>query len=160
MTTEIKLYMAKWRQANKDKSKLYMAKWRQANKDKKKLYMANWYQDNKAERIAYALEWRAKHGTQYAEYRKGYNNTHKDEKKAYNTAYNLAKPYVRLANRAIYLALKNGVLIRPDICSACGVECKPEGHHDDYNFMLVVRWLCVRCHRQWHSINTPKIPGE
>ena len=42
-------------------------------------------------------------------------------------------------------------IVRPDNCSKCGKECKPQGHHDDYSRPLDVVWLCRACHRERHG---------
>lgn len=57
------------------------------------------------------------------------------------------------AKNAVHRAVKCGKMTRPDTCSACGVECKPDGHHDDYDKPLDVRWLCRACHKQHHAKN-------
>lgn len=52
-------------------------------------------------------------------------------------------------NRARRLAYKN--LVNPEICSECGnIESRIDGHHDDYDRPLEVRWLCVKCHNKCH----------
>jgi len=48
-------------------------------------------------------------------------------------------------------ALKKGILIRANTCSACGINCKPNGHHPDYSKPLEVIWLCVGCHKKEHK---------
>ena len=53
-------------------------------------------------------------------------------------------------------AVRSGKLIKPDSCESC--KSKPNrlhGHHDDYAFPLVVRWLCPGCHNKWHKENGP-----
>ena len=47
-------------------------------------------------------------------------------------------------------AIKIGKVVRPEHCSECQIECKPEGHHDDYSKPLEVRWLCRPCHEAHH----------
>ena len=43
-----------------------------------------------------------------------------------------------------------GKLIRPDTCEQCGkTKCRIEAAHYNYDFPLMVRWLCVSCHRKW-----------
>ena len=58
------------------------------------------------------------------------------------------------ASNKVYEATIKGVLIRPDECSVC---CKSggmiEAHHDNYNFPLIVKWLCRKCHHEWHKTN-------
>jgi hypothetical protein len=51
------------------------------------------------------------------------------------------------AKRKVQRAIRAGHLVRPSACSACGVSCRPHGHHDDYGKPLSVRWLCRECHR-------------
>lgn len=69
-------------------------------------------------------------------------------------------------------AVEDGTLVRPDTCSACGRadekfadgRSEIQAHHDDYNKPLDVRWLCQRCHHEWHRHNTPvarkEVPTE
>lgn len=55
--------------------------------------------------------------------------------------------------RALYLVqlrLKDGGLVRPSTCTACGAPCKPDGHHTDYRKPLDVTWLCRKCHQAEH----------
>ena len=47
-------------------------------------------------------------------------------------------------------AIMRGRIMRPDFCEGCGDFCKPQGHHDDYQKPLEVRWLCVNCHNDFH----------
>lgn len=37
-------------------------------------------------------------------------------------------------------------------CERCGSE-NSEKHHDDYSKPLEVRWLCRKCHCEWHTEN-------
>ncbi len=55
------------------------------------------------------------------------------------------------ANSLVEHALKIGHLIRPSKCERCLKECKPDGHHEDYNKPLEVQWLCKICHNHKHN---------
>ena len=51
-------------------------------------------------------------------------------------------------------AVRDGKIIKPELCESC--NSKPgllHGHHDDYAYPLVVRWLCPGCHNKWHKEN-------
>lgn len=60
-------------------------------------------------------------------------------------------------------AIERGELVRPDRCETCGKTPRRgrdgrsliQGHHDDYNKPLDVRWLCQPCHHEWHRHNQP-----
>lgn len=63
-------------------------------------------------------------------------------------------PIKRGASTMVGNAVRDGKLTKPKNCSQCGVE--PErlhGHHDDYAKPLEVRWLCPKCHTDWHKEN-------
>lgn len=54
------------------------------------------------------------------------------------------------AREAVHTAVRYGKLIRPEHCSRCGVQCKPDGHHHNgyaREHWLDVVWLCRRCHK-------------
>lgn len=50
-------------------------------------------------------------------------------------------------------AVLNGSIKRMP-CEICGKQ-PAEAHHDDYNKPLEVRWLCISCHKKWHSSHEP-----
>lgn len=58
-------------------------------------------------------------------------------------------------------AILKGILT-PEPCEHCGSNGKMkdgrnevQAHHDNYNKPLDVRWLCQKCHHEWHKVNTP-----
>lgn len=50
-------------------------------------------------------------------------------------------------------AVRSGVIIRPNNCSACNKEVFVEAHHEDYEKPLEVIWLCKKCHEIKHHLN-------
>jgi len=59
-------------------------------------------------------------------------------------------------------AIKKGIL-HPTNCEQCGAlyrfvdgRLAVQAHHDDYNKPLEVRWLCQKCHHEWHKTHTPE----
>jgi hypothetical protein len=63
------------------------------------------------------------------------------------------------ARIAMQRATDKGIIKRGDKCEQCGKARTSsqdiEGHHDDYNKPLTVRWLCKVCHFAWHKANKP-----
>jgi hypothetical protein len=91
----------------------------------------------------------------YAETEEGKLNARKAKNKWTNE--NLIK---RSASIIIGNAVKNGKIIKPNNCQECGIEHdRIHGHHDDYNYPMVVRWLCPKCHTAWHKENGSGING-
>jgi hypothetical protein len=70
---------------------------------------------------------------------------------------NNSDPVRRRAHQATSNAIRDGRLIRPDFCSICGKQCKPEAHHDDYTRPLNVRWLCRSCHCRHHRLESIRL---
>jgi len=60
--------------------------------------------------------------------------------------------------RAAQIIYRNRIRYKPELkkteCEACKVSgIRLEAHHDDYSKPMEVRYLCSKCHRQWHKIN-------
>lgn len=68
-------------------------------------------------------------------------------------------PLRKKARNAVAYAIRVGNLIRPNRCESCEKKCRPQGHHDDYSKLLIVRWLCALCHGEWHTANGEGING-
>jgi hypothetical protein len=45
---------------------------------------------------------------------------------------------------------------RASACSQCSSWKSVQGHHDSYRRPNDVRWLCAKCHTQWHAWNEPE----
>ena len=61
------------------------------------------------------------------------------------------------ANNMVETAVNVGALVPPSVCETCGSagafsdgRRAIQAHHADYNKPLDVRWLCQRCHHEWH----------
>jgi len=67
-----------------------------------------------------------------------------------------SNPARRAASHLVNNRIRDGVLSKPKRCDNCGAGGRIHGHHDDYTKPLDVRWLCPKCHKAWHAVNTPK----
>ena len=50
------------------------------------------------------------------------------------------------ARQMVHIALKLGMLTKPKVCSQCQRQIRLTAHHPDYEFPLVVEWVCYECH--------------
>lgn len=58
----------------------------------------------------------------------------------------------RAARMAVFYAIEDGELVRPDICEVC--DCSHEemqAHHTNYGDPLNVIWVCPGCHARIHA---------
>ncbi len=74
-----------------------------------------------------------------------YRESHQRSTKSYRGN----NPEKYAATNAVNNALRDGLLIK-ECCEACGVA-EVEGHHDDYNEPLKIRWLCKIHHDLEHN---------
>lgn len=88
-----------------------------------------------------------------AEYHKQYRAGHLEEKRSNSKRYYERHKAECAARTAIGHAISRGKMDKHP-CEICGDQ-KAEAHHDDYNFPLKVRWLCRKCHTEWHMNNKP-----
>lgn len=66
----------------------------------------------------------------------------------------------RAASQLVNNAIRDKKLEKKNYCEVCGdSESRIHGHHDDYAYPLVVRWLCPKCHSNWHKEHGSAING-
>ena len=140
--------------------------WRENNKEKHSENYRKWAAEHKEERKQYSREW-AKNNPEKAraQRQRDYSN-HREARKQAVLEYEKNNPEkMRERNNKwrektgdamnkVHSAVKRGELT-PKPCEACG-NPKTEAHHCDYNKPLDVRWLCRKCHTEWHLHNKPK----
>ena len=68
--------------------------------------------------------------------------------------WKMNNPEAVRAHRLVSEAVKNGTLIKPNICTLCNKKTKLNAHHVDYSNPLSVMWLCTSCHRTLHNALT------
>lgn len=160
---EISEYKKEWAKKNAEQLKKKHHQYYLDNKDDisakhKEYYSQNrevlsakhkeYYTKNKVNILARQKEWDKEHPDAHRKAQRDYQTRHKDKKVE---KYGWAESYVKRA-------IANGSLSR-EPCEICGTG-KAEAHHDDYNKPLEVRWLCRKCHAEWHRNNKPIYKGE
>lgn len=79
------------------------------------------------------------------------------QKKEYKKRRRQRNPDKDKARNKLSNAIRDGRVIRPEMCQMCGKSCKPEAHHTDYSRPLDVLWLCFICHRTHGHGQSPVI---
>jgi hypothetical protein len=108
---------------------------------RRKYYQANleyW----RAYNLEYQRRWRKAHPELKAEYDKKYHKKvlqDPEKRKRWN------------AKAVINQAVSRGKLTKPKNCSICNATGRIEGHHDDYDKPLEVRWFCRLHHNAEHA---------
>jgi hypothetical protein len=89
--------------------------------------------------------------------RKLYSQTEagKQARKKATKTYHKRYPMKYAAHVIFRNYVRDGKIIAETFCSCCKSTEKIEGHHDDYTKPLEVRWLCEKCHKEWHRHNKP-----
>jgi len=144
------------------KCKACEVKYRLANKQVIKIRKAAYYISNREKVLKNSKNYRSKNVDTIRESEKAKYSQIKLDPEKYaklrirakrnqNTS-RLRYPTHIKANSKVRTAIRFGKIVRPNECSSCGFQCKPEAHHDSYekSQWLVVRWLCKSCHCAYH----------
>ena len=144
-------YFKEYYQSNKEKVGEINKKYHQANKEKISEYKKEYYQSNREKISEINKKYRQANKEKISEYRKKYLQANKEKIAEKRKEYRQASRIKSFGQKKIGRLINSGKLIRPTTCSQCGVECKPDAHHDDYLKPFKVRFLCRGCHQQWHA---------
>ena len=118
-------------------------------KDVRSNYRANIDHYKEYEKNRATLPHRVEARYEYAKTEKGKEVGNKCKK-----AWSRRNPIKRMASLIVNNAVRSGKLNKPMNCESCNSEpVRLHGHHDDYAFPLIVRWLCPSCHNKWHKEN-------
>jgi translation elongation factor EF-G len=132
-------YKDKHYEANKDDYLERSRKQKEENREGYLEYMRNYYAENKEELREKSKEYRSSNREKSNERYKKYSATEE------GTIKNKAR-------KKIKTALRNGSMVRPNVCESCGKELFVEAHHEDYSKPLDVNWLCKSCHWEHHKL--------
>lgn len=153
-----KEYGRRWRELNPEKDKQRKAKYRATEKGRaaERAYNKKWREQNADKIREAAREYWAKNKEKKAEKDRRYRERHRDElNRKCRERYRKSSTYRALhyARTSVNQAVRYGK-IKKMPCEICGTE-PAEAHHDNYNNPLKVRWLCKKCHSEWHKNNNP-----
>lgn len=114
--------------------------------------------ENRKKREAYYKEYDKKRGMEphRVEARKLYQNSEQGKAiiNQIKSKWIEKNPIKRAAQIMVGNAVRDGRISKPASCESCGSSPRRlHGHHDDYAQPLTVRWLCPKCHKDWHDEN-------
>lgn len=76
--------------------------------------------------------------------------------------YARSNPEKIRAKNTITYAMTSGKILKPDFCMLCGGDKKIQAHHLNYEYPLLIVWVCAGCHRKIHNgtINMSEIASD
>ena len=148
-----KAYKRQWYLDNKAVVQARTKKWREDNPEKVTAQNKRGYLKNREKIILRSKQQYEEDPEHCKNITRRWRKEHPEAVAKYSKNWIKNNPIKREAHRLLSSARLTGKLTRPDTCSLCDKECIPHGHHDDYGKPLEVRWLCAKCHRQYHLEN-------
>lgn len=125
-----------------------------------------WYAAHREERLAKAKAWREANREKVREYYRDYyardperaraRSKREYERSKDRRAGEMFRRYRTkegIARMALGVAVKHGVVVKPEACQRCGSVVSKRhlhGHHHDYDRPLDVEWICSLCHGKEH----------
>jgi len=130
--------------------------------------MKAWRDRHRESYNAYQRSWQKNHRYRLSRVQQLIANAQRAEKrkeKLYSTSkYSLAwkdrNPAAVKAHATVNRATRSGRLVRSLHCERCGLICKTQAHHRNYEEPLIVRWLCPFCHKKEHSLSPSGLESE
>ena len=126
---------AKCKKCKNEGRKEYRKQYYELNIEKSKKQIHEYYLRTKEKTLERTRKWRQDNPEKFTE-------SHKKSSVKF--------PFKRPARRILNYYLEKGDVTRPDNCSSCGINCKPDAHHENYSKPLEVKWLCKLCHGILH----------
>lgn len=71
-----------------------------------------------------------------------------DKRPTPQAKWKMKNPKAIWAHAALRSAIRKGLITRKN-CEVCG-DPATDGHHEDYDRPMLVRWLCRKHHREQH----------
>jgi hypothetical protein len=147
---ELLEYEREWREKNKNKVKKIAAKYRANNLELCRKRSLDWAKRNAWKQKLYRQKHKDKCNLYSATYRKKNLEIVRKRHNELGKKYRQTKKIEHLARKAVYYAVKQGILIKPKVCQICNKTGQVEAHHADYNKPLEVIWVCKECHGAIH----------
>jgi hypothetical protein len=115
-----------------------------------RLAARKWAKDNPGRVAELRDNWKRNNREQWRE--------HMRAAKRKQRAQNPEMKHIEQAHQAVQIAIKRGLLHRPDSCSILGCQATSVvAHHQDYDKPLDVQWLCRKHHRMIHIYGNPMV---
>jgi hypothetical protein len=102
-------------------------------------------------RREYQRSWRATNVSSVQQSQAKYKTANRDARRARDVAWKAANKVKVAAHKKVWIAVKNGTLVKPLTCSRCGGIKRLHAHHEDYGKPLEVVWVCSSCHKLIHE---------
>lgn len=102
-------------------------------------------------RTLYQRAWRKRNPESVQKSQKKYAESSREVKAARQKLWLALNKQKRMAHKMVYVAVRKGLLVKPESCSKCSAKGKIYGHHEDYNKPLDVIWVCSSCHMLIHE---------
>ena len=129
----------------------YMQEYHKRNAEKLKAYQHEWYMEHRETRLRKARAWKKANREKVRGYSKKYQQNYPDKRRAHDARTRKKYPFEWAARQLVYYAVLCRIIEESSTCDCCGALLPLEAHHDDYNYPLNVRWLCKKCHTEWHA---------
>lgn len=140
-------YNQEYYQQNPERFREYRKRWREAHPT----YGEEWYLANRELMLIKGRHWREQNPDYHRQYGKEYYQANSEAIKSSMIEWADDNPEKVVAQNALKVQIRNGSIIRPELCSACGNTGVMAGHHKDYTKPLEIIWLCRSCHKRVHA---------